>query len=255
MCGMILAAIFYLLFGSVVLFVYRAVSMRSTNAERVAIERIAQFVAAAEGDVAAIGRGIARKRLVQCLVFVSEMTMGREVERMGIIMKYYHVESYMLGRIFKSRSCEERAYLLSLFARLPISMLAALRVEPLVHEQNTKVGFAALLCLFAATPIRGAATLARFGCRLSRRDVAEMLTVINRGCCPLPYTPLLMSENYNLQLLGIYLVRRFGITESRNEIACIVKSKSSELRDDALLTLASFGEGMADSSNAKYHIV
>ena len=50
-------------------------------------------------------------------------------------------------------------------------------------------------------------------------------------------------------------MRRFGITESRNEIACIVKSKSSELRDDALLTLASFGEGMADSSNAKYHIV
>ena len=64
-----------------------------------------------------------------------------------------------------------------------------------------------------------------------------------------------MSDNYNLQLLGIYLVRRFGIAESRNEIACIVKSKSSELREDALLTLASFGEGTAESTNAKYHIV
>lgn len=252
---MILATIFYVVLGSVALFVYKLISVRTMEAERVAIERIAAFVSSAEGDVTTIGKGIARKSLVHCLVFVSEMTMGSTAERMGIIMKYYHIESYMLGRIFKCRSSEEQAYLLSLLARLPISMLAALRVEPLVRAESTQVGFSALLCLFAVTPIRGAATLARLGYRLSRRDVAEVLTVINRGCCPLPYTPLLMSDNYNLQLLGIYLVRRFGIAESRNEIACIVKSKSSELREDALLTLASFGEGTAESTNAKYHIV
>lgn len=255
MCGMILVAIFYIVLGSVALFVYRLVSVRSVEAERVAIERISAFISSADGDVTTIGKGIARKRLVQCLVFVSEMTMGNASERMGIIMKYYHIESYMLGRIFKCRSSVERAYLLSLLSRLPISMLAALRVEPLVRAESAQVGFSALLCLFAAAPIRGAATLARLGYRLSRRDVAEVLTVINRGCCPLPYTPLLMSDNYNLQLLGIYLVRRFGIAESRNEIACIVKSKSSELREDALLTLASFGDGITECSNAKYHIV
>ena len=103
--------------------------------------------------------------------------------------------------------------------------------------------------------MRGVATLSRLARRLSRRDVAEVLSVINRGCCPLPYTPLLMSENYNLQLLGIYLVRRFGITESRSEIVCIIKGKSSELRDDALLTLASFGEFMPERENTKYHII
>lgn len=255
MCKMILATIFYLLLGSVALFVYRIVSVRSMEAERLAIERIAAFVTAAEGDVAAIGRGVARHNLVQCLVFVAEMTTEHAAERMGIIMKYYHIESYMLGRIFKSRNDTERAYLLSLLARLPISMLAALRVEPLVRAQSPQVGFSALLCLFAVTPMRGVATLSRLARRLSRRDVAEVLSVINRGCCPLPYTPLLMSENYNLQLLGIYLVRRFGITESRSEIVCIIKGKSSELRDDALLTLASFGEFMPERENTKYHII
>lgn len=245
MYKMIFATIFYMLFGGVVLFVYKIVSVRSMEAERITIERIAAFVTAAEGDVAAIGRGIARQNLVQCLAFVAEMTTGPN-ERFGIIMKYYHIESYMISRIFKSKNLYERAYLLSLFARLPISMLAALRVEPLVRAESDRVSFSALMCLFAASSIKGVATLARTPHRLSRRDVAEMLSVINRGCCPLPYTPLLMSDNYNLQLFGIYLVRRFGITESRGEIVCIVKNQSSELRDDALSALASFGDFMVE---------
>jgi hypothetical protein len=78
--------------------------------------------------------------------------------------------------------------------------------------------------------------------RLSRREVAEILTLLGRGYCPIPYTKLIVSENYNLQLLGIHLVRRFGITESRAEIALIVRDLHNELRDDALETLAYFGE-------------
>ena len=109
---MIIATIFYMLFGGVVLFVYKIVSVRSMEAERITIERIAAFVTSAEGDVAAIGRGIARQNLVQCLAFVAEMTTGPN-ERFGIIMKYYHIESYMISRIFKSKNLYERAYQLS----------------------------------------------------------------------------------------------------------------------------------------------
>ena len=145
--------------------------------------------------------------------------------------------------------------MLSQLSRLPISMLAALRVEPFVRSQSVEVGFCALMCLFSVTPVRGVATLARLPYRLSRRDVAELLSVINRGSCPLPYTPLLLSENYNLQLLGIYLVRRFGIVESRREIVCIVKNRCNPLRDDALLTLASFGEFTLEQQCGKYNLV
>jgi hypothetical protein len=134
-------------------------------------------------------------------------------------------------------------------------MLAALRVEPLVYAKSTEVGFYALAAIFAVTPLRGVATLARMSHRLSRRDVAELLSVVNRGSCPVPYTPLLLSENYNLQLLGLYLVRRFAIAESRREIATIVKNRSSELRDDALSVLASFGEGMIEYEGGKCRIV
>ena len=41
---MILATIFYVVLGSVALFVYKLISVRTMEAERVAIERIAAFV-------------------------------------------------------------------------------------------------------------------------------------------------------------------------------------------------------------------
>jgi hypothetical protein len=73
---------------------------------------------------------------VQSMAFVAEMTTEHTAERMGIIMKYYHIESYMLNRIFRSRSTLKRAYMLSQLSRLLISMLAALRVEPFVWRMK-----------------------------------------------------------------------------------------------------------------------
>ena len=97
--------------------------------------------------------------------------------------------------------------------------------------------------------------LAKLPYRLSRRDIAEILSIISRGYSPIPYTPLLLSKNYNLRLLGIHLVRRFGIAESRSEIAVIIKERDSELKEDALSALASFGEEWSECERCKYHII
>jgi hypothetical protein len=115
-------------------------------------------------------------------------------------------------------------------------------VEYLIEDSDADVSFYALMTLFAAAPNMAVIRVANMEHKLSRREVAEILTRLGRGYCPIPYTKLIVSENYNLQLLGIHLVRRFGITESRAEIALIVRDLHNELRDDALETLAYFGE-------------
>ena len=107
------------------------------------------------------------------------------------------------------------------------------------------------MCIFGISPQRAVSHLAQMEYRLSRSQVAELLTVMERGYCSLPYELLLMSDNYNLQLLGIHLVRRFGITESRAEIVAIVRNEKSELRQDALETLVYFG----DDCCCKYNII
>ena len=252
---MIVVTLFYLLLGGVGIFLYQIVMRRSVESEIRTIERLALFLARGEGDVAAIGRGIARRRLVQCVVFVAQMTTAPSTEVLRIVVKYYHLERYLVNHILSSRSSSDRAYMLSQLARLPISINTARAVEYLIEDSDADVSFYALMTLFAAAPNMAVIRVANMEHKLSRREVAEILSMLSRGCCPIPYTPLLMSDNYNLQLLGIHLVRRFGIVESRGEIICILRDRESELREDALTTLATFGEMIQDNEHYKYHIV
>lgn len=244
---MIILSIIYIVLGSLLLVVYRLLSVRSIEAEREAIERIAHFVASGGGDVTAIGRRIAMYNLVQCVVFVAEMTTEQSASQLRIIVRYYHIENYLLSRIRKSRSTAERAYLLSMLSRLPISLASADCAEQLATSAERDEELYATMCLLPIAPVRAVSRFATAHYRLSRRDVAEILSMVSRGQSPLPYTPLLLSETYNLQLLGIHLVRRFGIAESRTEIVCILKLQDDDLREDALSALASFGEQMTDS--------
>ena len=252
---MIIVTIIYIVVGSLLLLFYKALSLRTAEAEAVAIERIAAFIANGKGDVAAIGRGVARYNLVHCVVFVAQMTTVDERAWLRVIVRYYHIESYILERLQSVQSEDERAYLLLMLARLPMSAKTVARVEELVESSSRQVSLCALVALFAVTPYRAISLLAKLPYRLSRRDIAELLSIISRGCSPIPYTPLLLSKNYNMRLLGIHLVRRFGIAESRSEIAVIIKERDSELREDALSALASFGEEWSECERCKYHII
>lgn len=239
---MLLATITYIVIGSVLLFVTRRLSVRSAATEQRAICRLAAFIANRSGDISALGRGIARFNFVQCVVFVADRVDEQAYEPLRVVVKYYNIERMLLDRAMRSFTEAERAYALALLARLPLGEVTEVMVERFIEDNSPRVGFYALLCIFSVSPCRAIAVLEGMDGRLSRRDVAEILTVISRGSCPVPYMPLLMSQNYNLQLLGIHLVRRFGITESRAKIASMVRTCHSELREDALQTLACFGE-------------
>ena len=238
----VIATILYLVVGSLALVLIHWQSARSATAEIQAIGRIAAFVANRSGDIERLGKGIARFHFVQCLVYVADRVDERAYEPLRVIVKYYNLESLLLHRAMRSGRACERAYLLALLSRLPVSGAGATIVEQFLDDSSPRVRFYALMSLFSYSPYCAIAQLESVDYRLSRRDVSEILTLISRGSCPIPYMPLLMSENYNLQLLGIHLVRRFGITESRAKIASIVRDCHSELREEALETLACFGE-------------
>ncbi len=248
---MIVVTVFYLILGGMALLLFRHASIRSAEAESRAIERISAFVTGGTGDVAALSRGIARKNFIHSLVFVADMLDAQARTPLRIIVRCYHIERELLNYAAKSRLASNRAYALAMLARLPLSMVTELRIERFLTDSSSQVRFYALMCIFGISPQRAVSHLARMEYRLSRSQVAELLTVMERGYCSLPYELLLMSDNYNLQLLGIHLVRRFGITESRAEIVAIVRNEKSELRQDALETLVYFG----DDCCCKYNII
>ena len=234
--------IVYLLLGSLLLIVSSRLSVRSADAEAKAIERIAAFVATRTGDISLLKNGVAYYNFVLCVVYVADRVSEEAYEPLRAIVRYYNIENELIYQAGRSNNSGQRAYFLALLARLPLSMATVVKVEKFLADKSTDVRFYALMSIFSVAPYSAVTILEGMEQRLSRREVAEILTLLGRGYCPVPYSKLIASENYNLQLLGIHLVRRFGITECRAEIALIVRNLHSELRDDALDTLAYFGE-------------
>ena len=101
---MIIISILYIIVGSVMLVIYRVVSLRTVEAESAVIERITAFITDGSGDVTTMSRGIARYNFVQCLVFVAQMTTVCERDMLRIIVRYYHIESYLLERLKRERT-------------------------------------------------------------------------------------------------------------------------------------------------------
>lgn len=223
------------------LFFVNHFSTRSAQAEAAAIERIAAFVACGRGNLRTLGRGIARWNFVYCLVFVSERTTEQALPALRSIVVHYNIEYYLIKRAKWSLWSSKRAYCLALLSRLPIGYRTERCIDAFLSDKSDLVRFYALLAILSIDPDRAVERLATLVGRISRRDVAEILSVVGRGCCPIPYTPLLHSSNYNLVLLGIYLVSRFGITESSEALVHLVSYGRRELRADALEALTILG--------------
>ena len=106
---MIVVTLLYLVVAGVVLLLLRHASLRSAEAETLAIERISAFVTSGSGDVAALGRGIARDNFIHSLVFVADRVDAKVRTPLRIIVRYYNIEHLLLERAAKSRLASNRA--------------------------------------------------------------------------------------------------------------------------------------------------
>lgn len=73
--------------------------------------------------------------------------------------------------------------------------------------------------------------------RLSTFDLAEVLMMLKRGLIPVAYQPLLRAEQVNVRLLGLCIVRYFGVTEAEEDIVAAIAAEDREVADAALFTL------------------
>lgn len=71
-------------------------------------------------------------------------------------------------------------------------------------------------------------------------EVAEIMAMLRRGLFPVAYGPLLESPVRNLRVIGLNIVRQFGIEEAERALLRMVGNDPvSELCHEAIYTLAS----------------
>ena len=176
--------------------------------------------------------------LAEALVYVSERVCGKAVDSLREVMIYYDLERKLVARAVRSRGAE-RAYMLALLSRMPLGKEISEIIEARFGEDaDRQVQFYAMMCAVAGDR-DFVGHVSAFKSRLTRYEMAELVTLLCRDMCAVAYTPLVRSQNHNLCMLGLTLVRRIDAIEAERELRRLVVEGVGVLRLEAVYVLVS----------------
>ncbi|MBR3792531.1 MAG: hypothetical protein IKK27_01125, partial [Alistipes sp.] len=135
-----------------------------------------------------------------------------------------------------------RARLLMLQSAIPTTEGATEEIKRYLNSRDCDVRISALLATLAATPTMAIRTISALEYELSPFDLARIISLLRRGLLPIAYEPLLADGNNNLQMLGMAIVRSFGIEIAEKRLHQIITSeRNPAIVSQAIYTLSSLG--------------
>ncbi|MBR4995491.1 MAG: hypothetical protein IKY82_05465 [Alistipes sp.] len=207
---------------------------------------IRQVVSLLQGEEQYAARIVAttptqRRALCEAIYLVMSHTYGANSVRLKRTVEENHLEEFMLNRISTS-SGYRRAQWLMTMSSIPISLNSIEYIEKYINSSNHAIRIAALTTFVAANPQMAIRRIASLEYRLMPIDLAHIIALLRRGILPIAYEPLLASRNPNLCLLGITIVRNFGIDMADKQLHNIIsESNDKTVLREAILTLAALG--------------
>ena len=182
-----------------------------------------------------------RIALCEAIYFVRSHTYGIDSSLLELTIDENRLENLLLCRIRYSTGYQP-AHWLTLIGSIPLSSKSLQQLERLSYSRNHAVRISALISLITATPHTAIRRIAALPYRFSPLDISRIISLLRRGIIPIAYEPLLQSDNFNLQMLGIAIVRNFGIDIADKQLHDIISSCSDKtIEHEANLTLSSLG--------------
>lgn len=182
-----------------------------------------------------------REALVEAMYLVVSHTYGIDFSLLDGAVRENKIDRYVMRNIALSRGVRRARWLLRINAIHPTQKdVDALHAY--MHSGDRVVRTSALLAVLSAQPMRAIQTIASLHYRLSSFDVARVVTLLRQGLLPIAYEPLLIAENHNMRMLGLAIVRNFGIDIADRHLQHIIISLSDEaLLRETIYTLSSLG--------------
>ena len=204
---------------------------------------IVMFALLSNGDEAPrfplLHRPGARRLLIETIGRLVAVTYGLDPEPLRRIVAQYGLDGWLLRRIRHARGYRRARYL-ALLSRLPSGSGAVGRIARYTRSRNRYVRFYALMTQLAAEPATSLRRMAEYEYPFSACEVAEIMTMLRRGMLPIAYEPLVESPNRNLRMVGLGIVRQFGIEDAEKLLLTMVgREQVPELGREALYTLCS----------------
>lgn len=198
----------------------------------------------ASGRFPGIGRVGARHALAEVLSRLAASTYGLDNRPLRRIVRENGLESYLLRRIRRTRGYR-RAYYLLLLSRLPLEAQTDAAVARYTASRNPYVSFYALMTRLAFDPTMALRLVGEFARPFTVYEVSEVMATLRRGVLPVAYEPLLDSSDRNLRIVGLNIVRQFGIEEAERQLLGIVRNGPQELAREAVYTLCALHRPLA----------
>lgn len=187
----------------------------------------------------------ARILLAETIAGLVSATYGLDTRPLRKIVENTELESTLIRRIRRSRGYR-RAWYLSLLGRLPVTEAAVRTACRYMRSRNRYVRFYALLVQLAHEPTTSLRAIAEYPYPFSAFEVSEIMTMLRRGLLPIAYEPLIESPVRNLRVVGLGIVRQFGIEEAERQLLHIAAhDEAEELGREAIYTLCAMRRPLA----------
>ena len=132
-----------------------------------------------------------------------------------------------------------RAHCLRLLACLPLSEESFLRALRLRDGGCDYLRLCKLLLRINQSPEDMVREIEKYPGPLSALGLSEVMSMLRRSSSRVEYESMILSDNRNVKLLGLLIVRLFGAEEAADLVYGQVTSESEDIRLAALLTLSS----------------
>lgn len=186
-----------------------------------------------------IERRSSRLLLATVVARIGSMTYGYDRRVMAEVVSRYELDRLLLNESVRSRGMRRAQWLHTLAQIECRDHVYARMIERYGRHRNPYIALCLTLASLNHAPERCIAILADRERPLSPFELSEVLMMLKRGLIPVAYQPLLRAEQPNVRLLGLCIVRYFGVTEAEEEIVAAIATDSYEVVEAALFTLCS----------------
>lgn len=182
-----------------------------------------------------------RMALTEAIYTIMSHSYGCDIQLLRHVAERNRLPQMLCRRTRWARGAR-RARLLMLQSAIPATEGATEEIKRYLNSRDSDVRISALLATLAATPTMAIRTISALEYELSPFDLARIISLLRRGLLPIAYEPLLADGNNNLQMLGMAIVRSFGIEIAEKRLHQIITSeRNPAIVSQAIYTLSSLG--------------
>ncbi|MBQ2374409.1 MAG: hypothetical protein II299_04810 [Alistipes sp.] len=179
-----------------------------------------------------------RNTLIEAIHSLTTHTYDSQREVIKRVVKENNLQEHIF-RLLRHASSLQKCRLLTLLSSINLENKTHISIiKKYLHCHNHNIRSHALITLIAAKPTELIPTISSLNFELQPTDTARIITLIRQGTLCVVIEPLLESNNRNLQMLALAIVRSFGIDIADKHLLQIVaSSQCSTLVEDAIYTL------------------